>query len=99
VVIVVVLPKGTLVVIRETLLAAQGSLAVATSHVQLAKMRCQRDVDRPTRDYLDTSGVFIDNATLVLLSIHEMLHRYEQALNEEAVQYAGPEKRTLRKRA
>ena len=73
------LPKGTLVAIRETLLAATGSVAVIQSHLQLVNMRLQREEDRLTRDYVDTANVFAENVVMVLYHVSEMLYRIEQA--------------------
>jgi len=60
--------------LREIALAAQGALAVANCHLQLAKQRVSQE-DRITHDHLDTSIVFQDSAMAVISAINEMIQQ------------------------
>jgi predicted proteasome-type protease len=60
--------------LREIALAAQGALAVAQCHLQLAKHRVSQE-DRIAHDHLDTAIVFQDSATAVIAAIHEMIQQ------------------------
>lgn len=63
--------------LREIALAAQGALAVANCHLQLAKQRVSQE-DRITHDHLDTSIVFQDSAMAIISTINEMIQQVEQ---------------------
>ena len=66
-----------LATLKEIALVAQGQLAVAQCHLQLAQQRVQQD-DRIAHDHLDTSMVFTDSAAAVIATIHAVIQRAEQ---------------------